>query len=134
MFALAAKGQTDTSYNCDFCKQKQEEYYSLKHKLKHKWDSLENSVYYHNKYIKDGYFYHFIASNFVYFSWKGCQTVDRGCFSRIRVNNDDWYDDSYVIDDPYIVDCVFTIKKEQLFNMRLDGLSDQYIFYREDLH
>ena len=50
--------RTDSLQNCDFCKKKREEFYSLKQKLNKSFDSANKIIDYHNTYIKDGYYYY----------------------------------------------------------------------------
>jgi len=118
------KKKTDSLRYCDFCIKKAELYIKLRRKLKNKLDSAEKAAEYHNTYIKDGY-YHYVS----YYNVKDFDSKNghRG-YTITMCNHCGLFFNSEVIN------CDVTIKREQYFKMRLDGLSDEYIYYKEDLH
>jgi hypothetical protein len=126
------KRKTDSLRHCDFCIKKAELYIELRRKLKNKLDSAEKAANYHNTYIKDGYYHYVSYYNVKDFEWKGCNdfiSKNGHRWSRITFCN---HCDLYF--NKEVTNCDVTIKKEQYFKIRLDGLIDSQTFYPEDLH
>ncbi|MEO8759299.1 MAG: hypothetical protein ABI448_00285 [Bacteroidia bacterium] len=131
--------RTDSLRNCDVCKKKRGEFYLLKKRLKYKIDSAQKIANYNNTYLKDGCDYSISYNNEKYFNWEGCNdfisAADGHRWSVSSICYDCGLSSLYSLETT-IIGCDVCIKKQQQpkFNMRLDGLTGEHIFYQEDLH
>ena len=127
--------RTDSLQNCDFCKKKREEFYSLKQKLNKSFDSANKIIDYHNTYIKDGYYYYlsFKEDEKSAFNWEGCTSffyngnlvLEKTIYCMYSYNSYEETSD--------VIHVNLKIVKEQYFKWRLDGLTGEHRFYQEDL-